>query len=116
MPSGPLGIPRPATNSTLKLVIKETPAPTDDDEGVFPPEIIKFGADESRVRSNVSMVTGIELGKVRVSRKTSFMRGMGQTDKFTIKIDVSKHTPSQVSRIVKDLEKEGYKFDRVVFT
>lgn len=115
MPEGPFGGPRPASNSTLKMVVRETPVPTNEDTGVFPDIIIKIGADVKNIREDISTRTGLELSNISINRRSNFIRGLGQTDTFVIKLDVSGETPDTVSNIVRTLTRDGYLFETVVF-
>lgn len=110
MPNGPFGGPRPGSSSILELVIKETPVPVEDDTGVFPDRVIRMGADEEDIIDDISGRTVFSSNDLSIDRKTSFMRGMGQTDTWTIRANVSGMAPESISNAVDKLVSAGYQF------
>lgn len=114
MPEGPLGGPRPGSNSTLELRIKEIPVPTGNNEGVLPDSITSRQSKE--IKEDI-LTRGVFFtdDRVSVDRKTSIERGLGQTDVWTIKVNVSGMRPDMVDDSVNALIDVGYKFESVEF-
>lgn len=115
MTRGPLGGRRPASNSSLKLVVKDSPVPSDTSEGVFPEPLLRMGSEESSVAEDIADRTNIDRGSISVDKTVSVMRGLGQTDKWTILINVSGMTPSEVDDEVDTLVDAGYLFSTIKF-
>lgn len=115
MPVGPFGSSRPATNSTLLLVIKETPVPESDPQGVFPENLIRTGATEDKITQDIANRTMFGGRDISVDRKSSFATGLGQSDTYKIRLDVSGEDPASVHREVEKLVEEGYSFTSTKF-
>jgi hypothetical protein len=115
MPEGPLGSPRPATNSTLLLVIKETPVPESDSEGVLPGKLAITEPTENNITRDIANRTMFGGRDISVDRKSSFTRGLGQSDTYKIRLDVSGEDPASVNKEVEKLVEEGYSFTSTKF-
>lgn len=115
MPKGPVGGPRPSANSVLRLSIKETPVPESDPQGVFPEKLLRTGAYEEDIVEDIADRTTFDEDDIGVDRRTKFKRGLGQTEIYTIRIDVNKDKPKEVNRNVDKLGSAGYLFESVFF-
>jgi hypothetical protein len=115
MAQGPLGGPRPGSNSTLRMVIVENPVPVKGDTGVFPQKIIRTGGTEENIISDIAGRTVFRERDLSVDIKSSFQRGLGQTDRFIIKADVSGMRPESIDNAIDKLVDDGYQFSVVEF-
>lgn len=115
MPQGPLGASRPATDSTLLLVIKEIPVPDSGNKGVFPEKIIRQSDTEQAIVEDIAATSPFNTEDISVDRTSKMKRGFGQTDTYNIRIDVSGGTPQTVNETVERLANSGYVFNRTQF-
>ena len=115
MPEGRFGVGRPTANSTLLLVIRETPVPDKENKGVFPEKIIRNSSTEDEIIEDIAERIGYSTDDVSIDMKSSVTRGFGQTDTYNIRLDVSGEMPSEVSNAVETLVSAGYNFNRVEF-
>lgn len=117
MVSGPAGAPRVASESELKMTIKEVPVPGAEPEGgVFPPNVLSASDTEQAIIDDISSKTLFPSNKIKVDSTSKFQRGFGQTDVWHIKVGVSGMTPSDVDEAVEKLSQSGYFFESIKFS
>lgn len=112
MAEGPFGGPRIASEPQLEMQITDSPVPEGDDEGVFPDGIVFTDDVEQQVLAIVEdkVQQYPDITNPSVDRETSVMRGLGQTDKVTITVNVNGAYPGDVDSFVQDLVDEGFMF------
>lgn len=115
MPEGLFGTNRPGADSTLLLVIQQNPVPTGDIQELFPPNLIRKGADEQSLIDDISNRTVFTSDEISIDTQNKLTRGLGQTDTYNIKLNVSGMTPSQVDSVVQTLVDAGYMFKKAEF-
>lgn len=115
MPVGPFNGRRPGTDSTLVLTIREIPVPTGDNEGFFPPNLIRSGADEESLTEDIASRTEFATDDISIDIQNRFTRGLGQTDVYRINLNVSGKRPGDVMRTYETLTDAGYKFESAEF-
>jgi len=115
MPEGPLNGPRPGSDSTLLLRIRETPVPEKDPEPLFPMKIIRATDTEKAILEEIVSNTSFGEGQISIDRSTSVQRGLGKTDVWEMRVDVSGFSPAVVFENVEDLIDEGFLFELVEF-
>jgi len=115
MPIGPAGGPRPGSDSTLNLVIKEIPVVGTQPEGVFPEPLIRNGAFEEDIIKDIASRTEFNEGDISIEITNKFQRGLGQTDTYDIDVNVSGMRPEKVATAVNQLTSDGYLFEIVEF-
>lgn len=115
MPEGPLNGPRPGSDSTLLLRIRETPVPEKDPEPLFPMKIIRATNTEKAILEEIVRDTSFGESQISIDRSTSVQRGLGQTDVWEMRVDVSGLRPSDVAEDVDNLVNAGFKFEIVEF-
>ena len=113
MPVGSFGGRRPGSNSSLKLVIRETPVPDSDPEGVFPEPLLRAGATDEDIMEDISDRTVFNEQDISLNRTNKFTRGLGETRTWGIMVDVDGLQPSSVAKSVERLVDAGYVFDDV---
>jgi len=113
MPLGPAGGSRPGTDSSLLLVIREIPVVGAQPEGVFPEPLIRNGAYEEDIIEDIAERTVFDESEISVNISNKFRRGLGQTDTYEIRINVSGMHPEDVDDEVYKLSGSGYVFERV---
>jgi len=115
MPQGPVGGPRPTANSVLRLSIRDTPVPESDPQSLFPEKLFITGAYEEEIVEDIADRTTFDEDDISVDRRTKFKRGLGQTDIYTIRVDIGKRKPKEVNRNVNELSSAGYLFESAFF-
>lgn len=101
----------------LHMVIRETPVPEKDPTPAFPKKFMgaSLRTSEENILDDIASRIGIPEDDITVTIESTFMRGLGQTDTYTIKANVRGYSPAEINRYVDDLVDAGYKFSIVEF-
>jgi len=110
MARGPFGGRRPGANPTVKLVIKEIPVPTNKNQKMFPDPVLRANDTEKAIIEDIASNTILDESEISVDRASSFMRGLGQTNTYTIHIDASGYSAESMAAILENIDEAGYVF------